>query len=98
MPVIVGGVFTPLTVSTKVSLALNDPSVTVAEIVAVPLCPAAGLTVTVRLDPDPPKTMLLVGTSVELDEDALICRLAAAVSASPTVKPIGPTAAPIEVT
>jgi len=43
-----------LTVSTNVSLALFTPSLTVTVIVAVPVCPAAGVTVTVRLDPLPP--------------------------------------------
>src|SRR5437867_8178397 len=75
MPVIVGGVFAAVTVSTNVSLALFTPSLTVTVVVAVPVCPAAGVTVTVRFDPDPPKTMLLVGTSVGLDEPLLNVRL-----------------------
>src|SRR2546426_11256450 len=88
MPVIVGGVFTAVTVSTNVSLALFTPSLTVTVIVAVPVCPAAGVTVTVRFDPDPPKTMLLVGTSVGLDEPLLNVRLPTGVSASPIVNGI----------
>src|SRR2546425_2453270 len=88
MPVIVGGVFTALIVSTNVSLALFTPSLTVTVIVAVPVCPAAGVTVTVRLDPLPPNTMLLVGTSVALDDPLLNVRLPTGVSASPIVNGI----------
>src|SRR2546426_1364352 len=88
MPVIVGGVFTVLTVSTKVSLAPFTPSLTPTVIVAVPVCPAAGVTVTVRLDPLPPNTMLLVGTSVALDDPLLNVRLPTGVSASPIVNGI----------
>src|SRR3989442_10378624 len=90
MPVIVGGVFTALTASTNASLALFTPSLTLTVIVASPVCPAAGLTVTVRLAPLPPKTMLLVGTSVAFDEFLLNVRLPTGVSTSPTVKLNGP--------
>jgi hypothetical protein len=45
-----------------------------------------GLIVTVRFAPEPPKTILAFGTRLVFDELALTCRLAAAVSASPTVK------------
>jgi len=65
---IVGGSFTALTVTTKFVLALYCPSLTLTVIVTTPFWLAAGLTVTVRLDPLPPKTMLLVGTSVALDD------------------------------
>src|SRR6267143_5580922 len=92
MPVIVGGVFTASTVSTNVSLALFTPSLTVTVIVAVPVCPAAGVTVTVRLDPLPPNTMLLVGTSVGLDDPLLNVRLPTGVSASATRNGIAPVA------
>lgn len=44
------------------------------------------MTVTVRLAPDPPKTMFAVGTSVVFDELPETVRLPAAVSWSPTVK------------
>ncbi len=90
MSVIVGVSFTALTVSTKGSLAVSAPSLTVTVIVAVPLWFAAGVTVTVRLAPLPPNTMFAVGTSVGLDELPLSVRLPAAVSASPTVKAIAP--------
>src|SRR5256884_9915091 len=72
-----------LTVSTNVPLALFSPSLTVTVIVAVPVCPAAGVTVTVRLDPLPPKTILFVGASVGLDDPLLNVRLPTGVSASP---------------
>src|SRR5882672_4460474 len=89
---IVGGVFTALTVSVKVSLAVSVPSLTVTVTVVVPLWPAAGVAVTVRLEPLPPKTMLAFGRRVVLEEEPLTVRLAAAVSASPTVKLSGPAA------
>ena len=63
MSLMVGAEFT---VRTKVSLVLNEPSLTVTVIVAVPLWPLAGVTVTVRLAPLPPKTMLAFGTRVVL--------------------------------
>src|SRR6266511_3277723 len=91
MQEIVGGVLPEgLTISTKVSLAVSAPSLTVTVIVAVPVCPAAGVTVTVRLAPLPPKTMLPLCTNVGLDELPLTVRLPAAVSTSPTVKLIAP--------
>src|SRR5687768_16208072 len=68
MSVIVGTSLTALTVKTKVSLLLAVPSLTVTVMVAVPDRLAAGVTVMVRLAPEPPKTMLAVGTSVVLDE------------------------------
>ena len=72
-------------VSTKVSLADREPSRTVTVIVAVPLWPAAGVTVTVRLASLPPNTMLASGTRVVFDEPPSRVRLASAVSTSPTV-------------
>src|SRR2546427_717845 len=88
MPDIVGGSFTALTVTTKFVLALYCPSPTATVIVVTPFWLAAGLTVTVRFDPDPPKTMLLVGTSVGLDEPLLNVRRSTGVSASATVNGI----------
>ena len=84
----VGGVVPGLTVSTNVSLVLFVPSLTVTVIVAAPVCPVTGVTVTVRFDPAPPKAIFFVGTSVKLDESWLKVRLPAAVSASPTVNAI----------
>src|SRR5262245_33805118 len=53
---------------------------------AEPLSLVTGVTVTVRLAPEPPKTMLALGTRVGLDELPARVRLAAAVSVSPMVK------------
>src|SRR5882762_5780691 len=93
MPVIAGGVFTSLTVSTNVSLVLLAPLLTVTVIVAAPVCPATGVTVTVRFEAEPPKaeppkTILSIGTSVGLDDSPLNVRLAAAKSWSQIVKGI----------
>src|SRR5882762_10692053 len=79
---IVGGVFTPLTVRTNGEVAVEPPSLTETVMVAVPVWPLAGVTVTVRLLPLPPKTMLALGTSPVLDELPARVRLATGVSAS----------------
>src|SRR5215208_1739487 len=97
IPEILGGVFTPVTVNTNESLVVKGPSFTFTVIVAVPVWLAAGVMVTVRLLPLPPKTIALGGTSPGLDETLLNCRLAADVSASPIVKGSGPAVAPIKV-
>src|SRR5436189_2191500 len=89
MAEIVGGVLGPLTVNTKVSLAVKAPSLTVTVMVEVPVWPAAGVTVTVRLLPLPPKTMLPLGTRPVLEEAPLRVRLATGVSGSLTVKVMG---------
>src|SRR5438477_6488323 len=90
---IVGAVFAAaLTVSTKLSLALRLPSLTLTVMVAVPVWLRAGVTVTVRLAPEPPKTMLPDGTRVGLEEAPETIRLPAAVCASPTVKALGAVA------
>ena len=47
---------------------------------------AAGVAVTVRVAPLPPKAMLAFETSAGLEEAPVNTRLAAAVSASPTEK------------
>src|SRR5258708_5132019 len=67
-PVMVGGVFTMFTVRRKLSLVVFVPSLTLTVMVAGPVCPAAGVMVTVRLVPLPPKTMLFVGTSTGFEE------------------------------
>ncbi len=82
--------FGAVTVTTKLSLALKAPSLTVTVIVLVPVCPAAGVTLTVRLAPLPPKTIPLSGTSAGLLEVPLTVKLPTAVSMSPTVNPIAP--------
>src|SRR6185437_6422701 len=63
---IVGAVFGAgaFTVNVKALFAVLVPSLTVTVIVAVPDLPDAGVTVTVRLAPEPPKTMFAVGTRV----------------------------------
>ena len=78
------------------SVAVAPPaSVTVSVTVAVPHCPAAGVTVTVRLAPDPPRAIPAVGSRVRFEETAVTVRSAARVSASPTVKLIGPDEPPV---
>jgi hypothetical protein len=81
----VGASLTAVTVSTNVSVAVNVPSLTVTVIVAVPLKFVAGVTVTVRLAPEPPNTMLAFGTNVVSLDEPLTVSDATAVSASPTV-------------
>ena len=66
-----------LTVSKKVSVVNRAPSKTSSVIVAVPLWAAAGVTVTVRAVPLPPKTMFASGTSAVFDERPSMMRLAA---------------------
>ena len=79
----VGGAFT---VSTKLLVAVNPPpSVTVSEMVARPLCPVAGVTVTVRAAPVPPTTIFAVGTNVLLLETPAIVNEVSGVKSSPTV-------------
>ena len=88
--VMVGASFTALTVSVKVRLAEAMPSLTVTVRSAVPFWLAAGVTVSVRLPPDPPKVTFASGTSVGLEEPAVSSRLPAEVSASATVNETGP--------
>ena len=59
--------------------------------VAVPVCPAAGAIVSVRVAPLPPTTRLPAGTSVALELAAVTDSEPAAVSTSPTVTVSGPT-------
>src|SRR6267143_1070427 len=92
MAPMVGGAFP--TVSRNVSLALFVPSLTITVIVALPVWLAAGVTLTVRLDPEPPKTMLAFGTSVGFEEEPVTTKLPGGVSASLTVKAMGPVAPP----
>ena len=56
---------------------------------------AVGVTTTVRVAPDPPSAnaAAVLGTSAVFADTAVTVRLAAAVSASPTVKAMGPVAA-----
>ena len=57
---------------------------------AVPDWEPAGVTLTVRFVPLPPKVMPLVGAKVGFDEAAERVKFAGGVSLSLTVKPIGP--------
>src|SRR5437879_239675 len=87
----VGGAFTKFTVKRKLALALAPPlSVTVRVMTALPTWLLAGVTLTVRLEALPPRTMFELTTSAGLDELPAKVRLAAAVSASPTVNESGP--------
>ena len=84
-----------LTVNENAVVAVApSPSVTVRVMVVVPVCPAAGLIVTVRLAPDPPSTRLALGTNGRFEEVAVTVRLAVGVSASPTVNATGEAPAP----
>src|SRR5262249_35186612 len=77
-----------LTLSTKLSLPGKTPALTGTVSVATLVRLGAGVTVTVRLAPAPPNTMLPLGTSDVLDELALKIRLSSGVFASATVKGI----------
>ncbi len=88
MLLIVGASFTADTVNTNVSVAVNVPSLTVTVIVADPDKFAAGVTVTVRLAPEPPNTMFAFGTKVVSLELPLTVNEVVAVSKSPMVKEI----------
>ena len=63
------------------------PSLTLKVTVALPFWSATGVRVTVRLKPEPPKTILETGKRAGLLEAALTSRLVAAVSTSLKVKP-----------
>src|SRR5260221_10967408 len=86
MAEIVGASFTELTVRTKFVL-VKPKLVSLTEIVmlAVPNRFAAGVTVTVRLLPLPPKTMLDTGARTGLDDCAASTSRLAGVVSSPIV-------------
>ena len=78
------------TESIKVPLEVRVPSLTVKVMVVLPLIEGVGVTVTVRLAPLPPKTILEAGTSAGLlDEPANVNSLAD-VWVSETVNPRAP--------
>ena len=83
-----GAVVTELTVTRKLMLVVNCPSLALTVILAVPLYPAAGVTVTVRFEPDPPNAIFSVGTKVGFDDPPLSVKRSAKVRGSPTVNPI----------
>jgi len=86
---IVGGVFgAACTVTANELLDVSEPSLTVIVICAVPVFPAAGVTVTVRLAPLPPSTMFAFGINVVTVDDTESVKLDAEVSASPIVNGI----------
>jgi len=83
-PLKVGGVL--LTVRRKLREAeAPSGSVTVTVIRLVPIWLVAGVTCTVRLVSEPPKTMFVSGTSTRLVESADSVRLLAGLCASPTL-------------
>ena len=69
-----GGTMTLVTVSVKLSLAVRALSVTVSVMTTLPVCPAAGVMVSVRFAPLPPRTRPAFGTSVWLPEAAVTPR------------------------
>ena len=74
------------TVRSKLLLADNPPaSVTLTVMVAVPDCPLAGVTVTLRLAALPEKTIFELGTNDVFEDEPVTLRLLVAVSASPIV-------------
>src|SRR5262245_65830436 len=94
MAEMVGGVLDAVTVSRKLVGVEVWPSLTATVMVAEPVWLGAGVTVTVRLAPLPPKAMLARGTRVVLDELPVSVRLAAGVSAAAVVEQRGPERAP----
>jgi hypothetical protein len=86
MAEIVGASFgATLTVMVNALVVVFVPSLTETVIVALPVLPDAGVTVTVRFAPLPPNTMLAFGTNVVEEELPETVRFAAGVSGSPTV-------------
>src|SRR5262245_6970409 len=79
---IVGGSLTGLTVSKKELVVDNVPSLTTRVIVLLPNVLVRGDKLTVRSLPVPPKTILVFGTRVELDEVPERINASAAVSKS----------------
>ena len=78
------------TVSRNALLAWRVPSLAEVVIRAVPVFPLDGVTLTVRFELLPPKTICETGTNVGFDEAADKMRFAAGVAASPMVKGSGP--------
>ena len=69
--------------------------VTVRVMVVVPLCPEAGVTVTVRAAPVPPRTILAVGTSVVLLEVPVTVSEVSGSSTSANTKANAPVEDPV---
>jgi len=79
-----------MTTSRKLEVAVATPSPTVTVTKAAPLAFAAGVRVTTRSVPVPPRTMPAAGSSAGFDDDAVTVNASAAVSASCTRNLIGP--------
>ena len=93
-PLNTGASFTALTVSAKGSLAeLPAASVTVTVTVAEPFLSDAGVAVTVRLAPLPPRAMLALGSRVVSDELVARVRSLTAMMLSPSRKATAPVLA-----
>src|SRR2546428_826994 len=86
----VGGSFTGLTVKTKLVLLVLVPSLTLKVIWAIPDWLAAGVMVTVRLAPLPPKEIFPFGTRPRVPELPDIDKLPGGVSRSSTTTISGP--------
>src|ERR1051326_1471491 len=84
----VGASFTEVTVSRKLVFVPADRFGSISErvIVALPNWFGSGVTVTVRLLPVPPKTILLFGTRAGFEEEPLTVNRLAEVWELPTVK------------
>ena len=86
MAVMVGGSLTAVTVSVKLVGVLSVPSLTVTVMVAVPLSPDTGVTVTFLDSLLPPKAIFATGTSVAFEDAPVSVNALVAVSSSPIVK------------
>src|SRR5580765_4254288 len=79
----------------KLRLFVQTPSVTKTVITEAPVWPGTGLIVIVRFAPEPPITKLPFGISVGFEDEAVICKDAAATDPRfPKVKLIGPLEPP----
>ena len=74
-----------VTVMSAVRVVVSAPSLTVTLIVVCPTCSATGVSVSVRVPPEPLIARLAFGSSVWLDELAVTTRFAADVASSLTV-------------
>ncbi len=91
MGVMVGGSSTSVTASTKAPLVTDVPSETLSVMVVSPNAPATGVMVSVRVVVLPPSTRPLGATTAPFDDAADTTRADGGVSASSTVKAIGPS-------
>ena len=82
----VGASLTAVTVSVKFIDVLSVPSLTVTVMLAVPLSPDTGVTITFLASLLPPKTIFAIGTSATFEDAPVSVNALVAVSASPIVK------------